>query len=518
MPRYSFQCFEIGANTSRVCYEYNTGIWPETRPDYFFFNIGKTEVYCENIYGTSFGWIGAITGRTLLPGESVTLSMLGKLYLVTGQKVYNRGDRRALVHIANSNGYSYYCPSDEIPMKIDINNVAKKLVAFGVGKIPYIGSDLALLINIFWPETKKSAWNEVKEQVINLVDSKTKDAIRGILGGDLRYMKERITVLKLRLDDPNSKDTNRNYINIAEDLIGFEKKFSFAKEDNPDYININFFLIPLYSAIVNLKLFFYQFGIKNQSKIKLTNDDIYNVKSYLSRLIEEKTDGAIAYINKVFEDQFNYEYDHCNPDDIYNALAVVYQYCAIGGTEFFKFWREIVKDPFSTKKPYISVISYSTHFSRPTPYLSRQIVPDEIQPPLQPKLVDGKRNRINRLDVWMYRNNEGTPKIKGIRIFYENGENSQSGEWAESMITIHFQGSYLKSLTAWGNESVNGLEFEFLDGRKQTCGTNYKLSEKLQKFELEYHHIAGILITTDSYFLAGQACNIAVSYQLTPES
>lgn len=90
MPRYSFQCFEIGANTSRVCYEYNTGIWPETRPDYFFFNIGKTEVYCENIYGTSFGWIGAITGRTLLPGESVTLSMLGKLYLVTGQKVYNR--------------------------------------------------------------------------------------------------------------------------------------------------------------------------------------------------------------------------------------------------------------------------------------------------------------------------------------------------------------------------------------------------------------------------------------------
>lgn len=90
MTRYSFQCYQIGAKTSRVCTEYNSGFLPQSRPDYFFFNVGKTEVYCESIYGTVFGWIGAISGRTFLPGESGKVSTSVNSYYVTGQKVYNR--------------------------------------------------------------------------------------------------------------------------------------------------------------------------------------------------------------------------------------------------------------------------------------------------------------------------------------------------------------------------------------------------------------------------------------------
>lgn len=90
MTKYSIQCYQIGAKTSRVCTESNSGIFPESKPNYFFFNIGKTEVYCEAIYGTAFSWIGAISGRTFLSGESGIVDTGGRSYYITGQKVHNR--------------------------------------------------------------------------------------------------------------------------------------------------------------------------------------------------------------------------------------------------------------------------------------------------------------------------------------------------------------------------------------------------------------------------------------------
>ncbi|CAG9859131.1 unnamed protein product [Phyllotreta striolata] len=512
---FSFACYGVPAKGNSVCTSSDSGIFPSTHPDYYFHNIGKTEITCQVIYGTSFSWIGVIAANSFGPGEKGIVPTGGRMYYWTGQKVINHGDVRALVHCAIAGGYyRSWDDGNNVPLKIDINKVGKKLVDFGVGKIPYVGGTIGNLVDFFWPDDQPTVWDQVKDQVRNLIEAKIMDAIQGILGGDIRSFKEKITVLKLSMDDPNSKDTNTHYMHIAEDLIGFEKKFSFTAQHSSNYLNVNYFLLPMYSSVVNMKVLFYQFGIVNQKKLNLSDDNIYEIKSYLKRLIEEETDGAVAYITKIYRTQFDLEYNTCHPDTIFNSLAVVRQYCAINGFEFIDFWRAILADPLTAEKPYNSVISYSTHYARPTPMLAMQLLADDVPVPLQPKLINGRRNRITKIVVQMLRGDK--QRIQGLVVWYENGESHLCGLESSETTTIDFQGEYLKSLTVWGRNALDMFEFRFVGGRYTSCGSNYWSSGWVSSFELEHHHIAGIYVTNDAPHLGEQSASLAVSYQLTP--
>ena len=52
------------------------------------------------------------------------------------------------------------------------NNMAKKLAAMIASKIPQIGGVLSGLINVFWPTTEVSVWDQIKEQVEKLINQK----------------------------------------------------------------------------------------------------------------------------------------------------------------------------------------------------------------------------------------------------------------------------------------------------------------------------------------------------------
>lgn len=516
MTRYSIQCYGIEVNEEKVCTQSDSPVIPEYKPNYVFYNLGKSEVSVEAIYGTAFSWIGTITGPVVVnPGERKILKIDDTLYYITGQKVYNRGEYRALVHCSTVDGYSSFADGPEIPLKIDINKIAKILVKFGVGKIPIVGKVFAHILDYFWPSNKANVWDQIKNQVSDLIDHKIREAIEGILGAELRSIKTQIQTLHEELER-NLANTGQHYFTIAETLIGFEKKFTFNKEDDSDYANVNYFLLPMYSAVVNLKVLFYQFGIVNQEKLELTNDNIAMLKMWLNSLIEDE-EGAVQYINKVFVDQYYLEYETCFPDMVFNSMAAMRQYCALNGFEYIEYWRSILKDPFTTKKHYNTTISYSTHFSRPTPLLAREMVPIEVGCPLQPKLINGKRNKMTGITVAIFKLMGNDPLIKGMVIHYENGDLINLGETSPDTNWIDFKGAYLQQLTVWGCNKLDMLEFLFTDGRTATCGSNVGTTNIKHVFALDYHHIAGIMITNDATGLNGQSASISVSYQLTPE-
>ncbi|XP_057669039.1 uncharacterized protein LOC130901581 [Diorhabda carinulata] len=516
MTRYSIQCYGIDVNKEKVCTQSDSPVFPNYKPNYVFYNLGKSEVSVEAIYGTAISWIGIITGPVVVkPGERKILEIDDRVYYVTGQKVHNLGVHRALVHCSTVDGYSSFDDGPEIPLKIDINKIVKILVKFGVGKIPIVGKVFASILDYFWPSNKANVWDQIKDQVSNLIDQKVREAIEGILGAELRSLKTQIQTLhqELELNLPN---TGEHYFTIAQTLIGFEKKFTFTKEEDSDYANINYFLLPMYSAVVNMKILFYQFGIVNQEKLELTNDNINLLKMWMNTLIEDE-DGAVQYIHKVFVDQYYLEYETCFPDIVFNSIAAVRQYCALNGFEYIDYWRSILKDPFTTKKPYNTAISYSTHFSRPTPLLAREMIPIEVGCPLQPKLINGRRNKMIGITVAIFRSSMNIPKIQGMVIQYENGDSINLGEASSETIPIDFKGAYLKKLTVWGCNALDMFEFLFTDGRTASCGSNVDSANVNNVFELDYHHIAGIMITNDATGLKGQSASISVSYQLTPE-
>jgi hypothetical protein len=52
------------------------------------------------------------------------------------------------------------------------NDTAKKIALMVSGKIPYIGGALSEFIDIFWPTTEVSLWDQIKDQVETMVNQK----------------------------------------------------------------------------------------------------------------------------------------------------------------------------------------------------------------------------------------------------------------------------------------------------------------------------------------------------------
>nr|AAC63079.1 putative juvenile hormone esterase [Leptinotarsa decemlineata] len=512
-------CFEVKPKANRIVLEHNSGVFPATRKNFRVYNLGHVPVKAEAKYGTAVQWIGTVSEATVQPGETKYLDMKGKPYYVTGVKLTNdNSNTRALVHVGQQGQrHSWYINKEpDWDLKIDITELSKTLVEFGVGKIPVVGEFLAPLIGFFWPESEPSIWDQVKDQVEEMIDTKTNEVITGILGGDLRHYKKRIQVLEEELD--RHEDVSGHFMNIAEDMIGFEQKFIFRKEDNSRAGEINYLLLPMFSSLVSLKITFHQFGILNSEKIGLSEKNVQRLKDYSKKLLQG-TDGAIEHITSVLNERIEYEMNNCIPDHIYDVMVTVRTYCGLNGTEYIAYWNHILEHPESTTKPYNDVITYSTVFGSPTPMQARQMVFEEVPQPLQPKLVDGKRNKISGIDVsiWRYNISGATPKIGGLMVSFENGDTYKMGDFSGEKHHVDFKEAVCTRLSAWGDGDLDYMEFALSDGRIMGFGTKADARGIHTDFQLENHHIAGIYLGDDRAGLDGQAANIAVSYQLTPE-
>ncbi|KAJ8960434.1 hypothetical protein NQ318_013718, partial [Aromia moschata] len=505
--QYNSNTFGIAMHQDILAVKQDSGIFPESQKNYIVFNIGRTEVYAELKYGTKVMWHGVADAATVRPGEWKELNNGQRPYYVTGLKVYNNTDERAVVHCATSDDkYYLYVKKEEGSFDEIRNKIIKSIVVLGLKYVPYVGSGLSGLVGAFWPRSENNVWEQVQGKIEPLVDEKILDAISGILNGDIRHYQERIGVLAKEIEEGGDpEDIRVHYMNIAQDLIGFEKKFMFTSEIH-DHQNVNQFILPDFSTTVLMKISFYVIGMKQADKLGLTDNNVNSIKSYAERTIYEPN-GANKYIEDLYKDRVDNAYKTAFAEDLYDNMMNGLNISAFG---------TISLEHLTDEGYYNDVISYSTVYGRQTARLIKEATAEEMPQPLTPSLVDGKRNRISSMDVYIWRidNGKGPARIGGMKIQFENGDSYTLGTVSGEVNNVDFNGALLKTLEVHGDGAIDSMVFSFSDGRVITCGGNTK---EYVVFELDKHHIVSIFLATDNWSLGGQAANISVAYQLTEQ-
>lgn len=509
MSKYCSNVFEIPAKDNSLTARQDTKVIPLYHRNYHVLNIGRVPIKAEVIFGTALGWHGTAVQPVLVqPGEATILDMTKNLYFLTTVKIYNEQSLRALVHVGRDDA-SDWDKRPKHPIKLDINMISNNIIKFSPANIPLISDKLDPILDFFFPQ-KGIIWGTIIDESIQI---HTKIKL------DIRQLRTKLINLNALLEHKEASvgaSFPYQFMQLMEDLLGFEKKFVISKEaTNADYHN--YISLAYYSSMVSLKMCLYQFGILNRIKIGLNDEQVRRLLLLSKQLIEDRLDGAITYINRVATKAINNEYNNCEPQLAYDSIATVQTYCGLAGLQFIPYWNGILTNPFWKKKAYNNVIIYSTYFGRPSPLLYKQMVQEEVVEPLQPQSIRGVRNKMIGVDVWLWRNNSRSlPKIGGMTVHFQNGNVYNLGTATREAKSFFFDNALLVKLTAWGVGAIDCLEFGFSDGRIITCGSKGS-QEEFRDFELGQHCISGLYLASDVPFLNGQAANIAVSFQLISE-
>ncbi|XP_050497850.1 uncharacterized protein LOC114332967 [Diabrotica virgifera virgifera] len=506
MAKLGANIFEVASNSNSIVNKQTSGLLPQQHKSFKVLNIGRTTIKAELLTGNRLCWHDSLQSPVeILPGDEKTLDVGNHLYYVTAVRICNDSPVRALVHVGKVDGTNWDQEAKG-ELKFDLSHIANILVKYGPGSIPVVDNKLETIIDFFWPQFE-SIWNLTIDGEYQ-IHEKTKT--------DIKQLRDRLLYFNVTLKYlNNSQTTPLHFMQLIDDMVGFEKKFIFNPEEtNSEFFNYMF--LPYYSSVISLKMCLYQFGILNRLKIGLLNEQVRRLLLLSKQLIESRSDGAIIYITRIYREIFNKQYANCDPQQIYEALAMVRTCCGVSGFQFFPYWNGILSNPYWQKKAYNDVVVYSSYYGRLSPNLAKQLVPEEVEEPLQPKLISsGKRNNMTRIDVFIWRKNYKTsPKIGGMSIYFQEGEVHNLGQRSQEVRTIDFKEFALVKLVAWGDNCIDCLEFIFSDERKEMCGSKDSLEGKHFVFELDYHYIAGIYLANDVPILKGQAANIAVSFQL----
>lgn len=501
------QTFGISPNSESVVLQIDSGLIPSSQDTFKVSNIGRTPIYAETIYGTKLSWLGSVSHADILPGETKVLPNNGKAYFVLGLKIHNRTNVRAIISVDKR--YPMVAKHDNGAIDINYNKILKNLVAAGVKFTPTVGSGLSRLVKSFWPENKPNLWNQIKDKVSTLLDARILQTVNGILSGDIRHYEERINVLRSKIDE--GQNSASYYMNIAEDLVGFENKFSFGTEHS-DYKQINFYLLPLYSTLLLLKVEYYVYGLNNAQKIGLIDNQLADLKRFLTRLIKGEQ-GANKYINDMYKERVDNAYATAHPSVLYDTMMSVRTFIAANGLEYIPVWKSLVENQ-TADNVYNDAISYSNLYGRLSSQLNKEAIPEVLTQPLTPHLINGKRNKLISIEVYIWRINSGAgaPKIGGLKLVFENRDTYTMGTTSWEVNKIDFNGANLNKLTVTGEGALDRLTFYFSDGRAITVGSDDSTSS--HTFELEGHHIVSMILSSDVSVLGGQAQNVAVAYQL----
>ncbi|KAG5893362.1 hypothetical protein JTB14_000127 [Gonioctena quinquepunctata] len=194
-------------------------------------------------------------------------------------------------------------------------------------------------------------------------------------------------------------------------------------------------------------------------------------------------------------------------EGIFDTMMSIRTHLAIHGEEYLPFWNHMLKEPFSNGTDiYNDVISFSDFFGRPTANLYAQATPEEVLEPLKPRLIDGKRNRLVNIIVYLCETG-----IAGIKLTFESQDIYDLGTYTKKSDGFDLRDTYIDRLIAFGEGKIDGLKFILDDGRNLMFGE--VTSSSFETFELPDHHIASLYLASDTRDLDGNAANIAVSYQ-----
>ncbi|CAG9815955.1 unnamed protein product [Phaedon cochleariae] len=489
--QYDDHTIAVNGNQSAFVLEDNSGVIPEPQENYVVQNIGRTPVRAQVWYGTEIlPWLGIIDAAAINPGEKIELDNGGRRYYITGLKIVNPNDTRAIIHAEGGD-----LPTPFVPPSILIEKVLRELLGIGMVKLLPFGKYLHRfvdLIDFFWPHHQPDIWQNMTDKILPVLNEKEIQLVHSLLNNKIRVYKDQIKSLQQEIDD--GEKPQEHYNSIAYSLIGVEQEFIFNNMmDN--YKEINLSLLPMYSKFVSMKMNFYILG--------LTDNNIIDIKRYMNKTVE----GANKYIMSMRTEPIDAAYNSSPAAGIFDSMMTVRTHLALHGEEYLPFWKKMAVDPTSNQTVYNDVISFSSFFGRPTANLYAQATPREVPEPLQPKLMNGRRNTL--VSVRVYLSDQGS--VAGLRLEFSNKAAYDLGLVTDNSSRFDFSDTHIESLQAFGDGRVDGLQFRLGSGDTWTFG---KVTSKIsKKFQLANHRIASIYVANDSRYLGYPIANIAVSYQ-----
>lgn len=452
-------------------------------------NIGRTSIIaevCDNLKEVKE------LGKVLC-GETKVFDVNSYLKLI------NAEEKKAIVHCRGGNLVLPVFSSLENNIYA-LSNIAIVLVKCFA---PPIFTSLALLLQdlfiTFWPVEKPNVWEEIADKIYNLIDENTKAIIKAFLENEIKVYKDKIKAL---IDESKADiGISQHYMAIAYDFVGLERKFQFSSTINNHEI-INLSVLPLLVCLVSLKMSFYMIGIKFSKAIGLTSNDILQIQKYSCDTYEH----AFSYLNNLEKSAVSHVYNNYDPEDMFNQIMTVRTYLGIHGLEYLPIWKFQLENTKGKEEIYNPVISYSVYVGKKTPDLYSLAISEEVPPPLCPKLIEGKRNELKIVEIYLSEN-----FIFGAKLYFENGEEYILGTRTSSTSKLDLNGRKIIKITAYGEGKIDGLRFSFSDNIEKILGQTK--SQDCKEFVLKDHYIPSFYLSSDSINLGGQAANIAVSFQ-----
>jgi len=169
--------------------------------------------------------------------------------------------------------------SAELALEVDWNEMAKKIIGAGVGKVPYVGFILGGLVGVLWPSSKEDVWSKIEAKVEALVNKRISELV-------WRQVTDALIGLRYVLDD---------YLyaacNFPDDPKVISEKWNVANghflHDLPSFRSNGYelLLLPLFAQFGNLHLSLMRDGALFGSKWGWSPTVVEHVKAQLTDAI-----------------------------------------------------------------------------------------------------------------------------------------------------------------------------------------------------------------------------------------
>lgn len=356
-----------------------------------------------------------------------------------------------------------------------VNDVARTIVLFGLGKIPEVGGLISGLVAVFWPATGVDIWGEIKDQVQALIGQDIDASVYQQVQDDLQGLNNVLADYTQALQGSQGDKTyiSEKY-NVA--LGAFEAA-------QPHFMSQGYEvrLLPLMAPMANMHLSLLRDGALFGASWGWTPDIVKDCQSKVTAAVKTYCDWVAEWFSKgVYALQA--PPDEGRGFEPWRSLNVFVRQMTLGALDFQHFWPYF--DPATNPGGDPSKIRNPTRIIYADPVGSfyqsvdnDQTVPGDmaitISPPVNAPISGMNIWAWNYLDavqvahggVWGPRLGDQVAVIDGHTM---GGSNVPPNGWSSSTITTE---NPIVRVTGRGTYVVESLQLWFKDGTStNVCG------------------------------------------------
>ncbi len=204
-------------------------------------------------------------------------------------------------------------------MSFNWSNAAEVAIATGLGEIPGVGSILAGLVAIFWPESQEDIWAEIKDKVEAVVgkaiDSNVYTTVQEKLG-TVQQQSGLIGVLDIYLTAVRTNEHPGGRMRDADDV--FIKSSADFEAQGSGY---EVMLLPLFAQMANMHLTLLRDGIvKGYCEATELNDPTVGRLPIYTNWASQQTQNGVTQRAAANPNSYNYQNESSG---LCNCLLVI---------------------------------------------------------------------------------------------------------------------------------------------------------------------------------------------------